>query len=263
MLVNSSFRPSASCSALFSTFDSRGAMVSCAASPCTFGLPASPARRAAASSAGSTPMPVQKGRNHPVLLLHEGEQEVIRVEARAVERVGQGVRSLDGFLGLDGELVVSHGEQKDTDGWAGGQIVTIFPRREVSMKSRASRDRLSPFLPAAVFAFGQAAVNYEDPAELEKLIEGKGTSPPTSSSMSARPRSTRRATSPRRSTSRDRDRVAAADRRPVGARSIVYCRSGSRSAAAPQALQDLGYTNVVDFGGRVRWMKPLVTGDKP
>ena len=40
---------------------------------------------------------------------------------------------------------------------------------------------------------------------------------------------------------------------------IVYCRSGSRSHAAAVILKDLGYTNVVDFGGITRWNYNLVT----
>lgn len=34
---------------------------------------------------------------------------------------------------------------------------------------------------------------------------------------------------------------------------LVYCRSGSRSRAASEALIDMGYTNVYDFGGIVDW----------
>ena len=34
---------------------------------------------------------------------------------------------------------------------------------------------------------------------------------------------------------------------------IVYCRSGSRSARAKQTLEDLGFTNVVNFGGIGSW----------
>ncbi len=41
---------------------------------------------------------------------------------------------------------------------------------------------------------------------------------------------------------------------------LVYCRSGRRSAAASQALLDMGYTHVYDFGGILDWdgaiMKP-------
>lgn len=44
---------------------------------------------------------------------------------------------------------------------------------------------------------------------------------------------------------------------------IVYCRSGSRSAAARKILVDLGYTNVIDFGAVSRWERPLVTGKEP
>ena len=34
---------------------------------------------------------------------------------------------------------------------------------------------------------------------------------------------------------------------------MVYCRSGNRSRQAAQKLADLGYTNVVDFGGIQSW----------
>ena len=34
---------------------------------------------------------------------------------------------------------------------------------------------------------------------------------------------------------------------------LVYCRSGNRSKTASQALTDLGYTNVYEFGGINDW----------
>ena len=34
---------------------------------------------------------------------------------------------------------------------------------------------------------------------------------------------------------------------------LVYCRSGNRSKTASQALVDLGYTNVLEFGGINTW----------
>ena len=48
---------------------------------------------------------------------------------------------------------------------------------------------------------------------------------------------------------------------PTGDRSariVVYCRSGNRSASAKFALEQLGYTNVNDFGGVYRWEGELV-----
>jgi len=48
---------------------------------------------------------------------------------------------------------------------------------------------------------------------------------------------------------------------PTGDRSariVVYCRSGSRSASAKFVLEQLGYTNVNDFGGVYRWEGELV-----
>jgi|GEM_PF-900896 len=40
---------------------------------------------------------------------------------------------------------------------------------------------------------------------------------------------------------------------------LVYCRSGRRSAIAAQALADLGYTAVYDFGGINDWPYEVVT----
>ncbi len=34
---------------------------------------------------------------------------------------------------------------------------------------------------------------------------------------------------------------------------LVYCRGGKRSMLASQILDDLGYTNVYDFGGIKKW----------
>ena len=34
---------------------------------------------------------------------------------------------------------------------------------------------------------------------------------------------------------------------------LVYCRSGNRSKTASQALAELGYTNVFEFGGINTW----------
>jgi len=34
---------------------------------------------------------------------------------------------------------------------------------------------------------------------------------------------------------------------------LVYCRSGNRSKKASQALADLGYTNIYEFGGIIDW----------
>ncbi|MEG0693250.1 MAG: rhodanese-like domain-containing protein [Oscillospiraceae bacterium] len=37
------------------------------------------------------------------------------------------------------------------------------------------------------------------------------------------------------------------------AKILVYCRSGRRSAEASKKLIELGYTNVIDFGGIINW----------
>ena len=41
---------------------------------------------------------------------------------------------------------------------------------------------------------------------------------------------------------------------------LVYCRSGNRSKQAAQKLADLGYTNIVEFGGIIDWPGETVTG---
>ena len=43
---------------------------------------------------------------------------------------------------------------------------------------------------------------------------------------------------------------------------LVYCRSGSRSATAAKILTKLGYTNVKDLGGIIRWPYETVSGKK-
>jgi rhodanese-related sulfurtransferase len=39
---------------------------------------------------------------------------------------------------------------------------------------------------------------------------------------------------------------------------LVYCRSGRRSKIAAEALVDLGYTNVKEFGGIIDWPYEIV-----
>ena len=34
---------------------------------------------------------------------------------------------------------------------------------------------------------------------------------------------------------------------------LVYCRSGRRSKIAVEALVELGYTNIMEFGGIIDW----------
>ena len=34
---------------------------------------------------------------------------------------------------------------------------------------------------------------------------------------------------------------------------LIYCRSGNRSKQAAQKLADMGYTNIVEFGGNIDW----------
>ena len=42
---------------------------------------------------------------------------------------------------------------------------------------------------------------------------------------------------------------------------LVYCRSGNRSKQASAKLAELGYTNVVEFGGINDWTGETVSGD--
>ena len=42
---------------------------------------------------------------------------------------------------------------------------------------------------------------------------------------------------------------------------LVYCRSGNRSKQAAQKLADMGYTNIVEFGGIISWTGATVTGE--
>ena len=44
----------------------------------------------------------------------------------------------------------------------------------------------------------------------------------------------------------------------LSARIIVYCRSGRRSGIARKTLEEMGYTNVLDFGGLNRWQGETV-----
>jgi hypothetical protein len=51
----------------------------------------------------------QKGRDHPVALLQQRQEQVLRVQLRVIQAMGVGLRRLHGFLGLDRELVQTHG----------------------------------------------------------------------------------------------------------------------------------------------------------
>ena len=43
---------------------------------------------------------------------------------------------------------------------------------------------------------------------------------------------------------------------------LVYCRSGNRSKQAARKLVDLGYSNIVEFGGINSWTGEIVTGNE-
>ena len=40
---------------------------------------------------------------------------------------------------------------------------------------------------------------------------------------------------------------------------LIYCRSGNRSLQAAQKLADMGYANVLEFGGINTWEGEIVT----
>jgi rhodanese-related sulfurtransferase len=44
---------------------------------------------------------------------------------------------------------------------------------------------------------------------------------------------------------------------------LIYCRSGNRSKQAAQKLLDMGYTNLVEFGGIIDWKGEIVVGSQP
>ena len=43
-----------------------------------------------------------------------------------------------------------------------------------------------------------------------------------------------------------------------GQKIFVYCRSGRRSKEAAQKLADMGYTNIIEFGGIIDWHGEVV-----
>lgn len=40
---------------------------------------------------------------------------------------------------------------------------------------------------------------------------------------------------------------------------LIYCRSGNRSAQAAAKLNNMGYTNIYDFGGIIDWPYEIIT----
>lgn len=40
---------------------------------------------------------------------------------------------------------------------------------------------------------------------------------------------------------------------------LVYCRSGARSRQASSKLADMGYSNILEFGGIITWTGDIVT----
>jgi rhodanese-related sulfurtransferase len=44
---------------------------------------------------------------------------------------------------------------------------------------------------------------------------------------------------------------------------LIYCRSGNRSKQAAEKLVNMGYTNLIEFGGIIDWDGEIVTGEQP
>ena len=44
---------------------------------------------------------------------------------------------------------------------------------------------------------------------------------------------------------------------------LIYCRSGNRSKQAAEKLANMGYTNLIEFGGIIDWDGEIVTGEEP
>lgn len=44
---------------------------------------------------------------------------------------------------------------------------------------------------------------------------------------------------------------------------LIYCRSGNRSKQAAEKLANMGYTNLIEFGGIIDWDGEIVTGEQP
>ena len=44
---------------------------------------------------------------------------------------------------------------------------------------------------------------------------------------------------------------------------LIYCRSGNRSKQAAEKLANMGYTNIIEFGGIIDWDGEIVTGSLP
>ncbi len=113
----------------------------------------------------------------------------------------------------------------------------------------------------ASFAFGQADVNYEEPARLAELVAGNDVP-----YILVDVRTPAEYASGHIPTAINIPLTEIASRPPTedtSALIIVYCRSGARSASARQALQKLGYSKVVDFGSVSKWREGLVEGDAP
>ena len=44
---------------------------------------------------------------------------------------------------------------------------------------------------------------------------------------------------------------------------LIYCRSGNRSKQAAEKLANMGYTNLIEFGGIIDWDGEIVIGEEP
>jgi phage shock protein E len=138
---------------------------------------------------------------------------------------------------------------------------------EVHMKRRARLAVLACLMDIAFYpvlaepAISRRSAKYIDPAQLAALIDGKAE---TYFLVDVRTKEEYEAGHIRSAINIPVDQIATEPpTTDKDALILVYCRSGRRSAAAATALENLGYRNIVDFGGVSRWPGGLVAGPKP
>jgi rhodanese-related sulfurtransferase len=115
-------------------------------------------------------------------------------------------------------------------------------------------------LPAA-FMFAQQESPYVDPANLARLISDKGAP-----YILVDVRTPEEYASGHIPTAVNIPVSQIAEKPPTDDKAaliIVYCRSGARSTTAKRTLDQLGYTDVVNFRGIGRWDGQLVEGESP
>ena len=129
------------------------------------------------------------------------------------------------------------------------------------LMNRALSVLLLTVVSTIAFAGGNAEVSYEDPAQVARLIRGDAgpyylVDVRTPEEYAAGHLST--------AVNIPVTQIESTPPTPEkGALIVVYCRSGGRSTTAKTTLDEMGYTNVVNFGAISRWTGDLVTGDQP